>query len=94
MSKEDEFSEFRSPEDASFDKMVHALDRAYHKPWVMMWRAFLQGLMGAFGTAVGWILIFTLSGVIFQALGGFSLFKPITDKLQSTISDIQNQTHR
>jgi len=81
----DEFSDFRSPEQASFDKMVEALDRAYHRPWAMMWRSFLHGLMSAVGAAVGWILIITLSGYLFQALGGIKLLTPLLDKAQEGI---------
>lgn len=87
----DEFAEFRSPDDASFDKLVAAIDRAYHRPWQMLWRSFLQGLMSAIGAAVGWILIITLSGYLFQALGGINLLKPLLQKAQDGISSAQTK---
>lgn len=90
----DEFAEFRSPDEASLDRLIAALDRAYHRPGSLMWRAFLQGLSGAFGAAVGWILIITISGFLFQALGGINLLHPVLDKIEQGIQRAQTAALR
>jgi hypothetical protein len=88
----DEFAEFRSPDDASFDKLVAAIDRAYHRPGLMLWRSFCQGLMSAIGMAIGWILIISVSGYLFQALGGINLLKPWIEKAQQGIISAQTKS--
>ena len=52
---EQEFKDFQNPEDASVDNLVKALDRAYHRPGLLMWRAFWAGFMSAVGAAFGTI---------------------------------------
>ena len=85
----DEFSDFSHPESASFDKLVEALDRAYHRPGTMIWRSFLHGIMTAIGAAVGWILILIVSGFIFQALGGIKILEPTMNRLRDSLLEAQ-----
>lgn len=92
MPRKPEFTEFSNPEDASFDKLVQAIDRAYHRPWTMMWRSFMHGIMTAIGAAVGWILILILSGLLFQALGGVQLFQPLLEKMEEAIQRTQQRS--
>lgn len=80
-----DFSDFQSPHEANVDLLVRALDRAYHRPWLLMWRSFLQGIMAAIGAVVGTALMGIVSVYLFQALGGFEIFKPLVDRFQQTI---------
>ena len=89
-----DFSDFQSPHEASVDKLVAAIDNAYHRPWMMMWRSFLQGFMAAIGAVIGTAFIGILSVYLFQALGGFSLLKPYVDKLQHSISTSVNNKEK
>jgi len=87
--RKDEFDPYRHPEDASFDKFVQALDRAYHHPWKMFWRAFFQGVASALGAIIGTIL---LSALIYLVLRNVN-FNPTIQKLQDAIipADIRTQ---
>lgn len=73
------------PSSASFDQMVRALDRAYHRPFYLMWRAFLQGMMAAFGAFVGTAIIGLISVYLFNLLGGIQLFKPVIDTINTSV---------
>ena len=77
----DDFAEFRHPDEASFDKFVAALDRAYHRPFQMMFRSFLHGMMTVLGGTVGAALIFI---ILFYALRTFD-WSPFAQKLQNAI---------
>ena len=78
---DDEFAAFRHPDDASFDKFVAAIDRAYHRPFVMMWRSFLQGVATALGATVGAGIVFIL---LFYVLRNFN-FSPVIQNFQDII---------
>jgi hypothetical protein len=79
--------------DATIARLVHAVELAYNRPWRMMGRSFIHGLMTALGATVGTALFFTILLWIFQALGGLDLIKPGVEKLQSYIipKEILNQ---
>lgn len=64
----DDFADYRHPDDASFDKLVGAIDRAYHRPFVMMGRAFLHGMMSILGGTVGAAIIFVILFYILRSL--------------------------
>ena len=83
----DEFAEYTHPDDVSFDKFVAALDRAYHRPFQMMFRSFLSGLMSAIGAAVGAALILLLTGFLLAKLGGVQVFKPFVESIQNMVLD-------
>lgn len=91
-TNQEEFHEFQNPSAASIDRLITALDRAYHNPGRLMWRSFLGGLMYAFGATIGFTLVLTMSVYILQSLGGVSLLKPAVDKLQEMIIARQQQT--
>ncbi len=84
-----EFKDFQSPHEASIDRLVDALDRAYHRPGLLMWRSFLQGFMTAVGAFFGAIIIAIIVGYVVHLLGGIDFFQPILDKLQDAI--VQSQ---
>ncbi len=70
---------------ASIDRLVLALDRAYMHPWRMMGRSFLHGLLTALGATIGAALFFSIALWLFQALGGISLIKPYVEKVQELV---------
>ena len=63
----DEFDPYRHPDDASFDKFVAAIDRAYHKPLQMMVRSFLQGIAYAVGATVGAAIVFIILSICWES---------------------------
>ena len=90
------FHEFQSPHEASVDRLVLALDKAYHRPWLMMWRSLLQGFMFTVGASVGSIVVFGLSVYFFQRSGGIDLLKPffnsVSDQLSNSVQKSLNPT--
>lgn len=80
-----DFSAFQSPHEASVERLIQALDRAYHRPAQLMWRSFLQGFMSAIGAAIGTILIFSVIVYVVQAAGGLELLRPGLTKLQDML---------
>lgn len=87
------FSDFQSPDEASVNRLIIALDRAYHQPRLLMWRAFLQGFTAAIGAFIGSAFIVIVSAYLFQALGGLGLLKPYVDKIQDATSTKTQQSH-
>ena len=89
---ENEFKDFQSPHEASEDRLIEALDRAYHRPWLMLWRSFLQGLMSGMGALLGSFLIILLLGFAFNRLGGIAILNPVITKLQDVMTQSQIKT--
>lgn len=77
----DEFDSFKHPDDASFDKFIGALDRAYHRPFLMMWRSFLHGMAAALGATVGAALVFVILFYVLRTLN----FAPFAKQLQELV---------
>jgi hypothetical protein len=73
------------PSDATIDRLATAVELASKRPWLLMWRAFLQGFMTALGATIGTALFFTIIVWIFQRLGGIELLRPQIEKLQNLI---------
>lgn len=89
-----EFQVFQSPDDATVNHLVAALDRAYHRPGLLMWRSFLAGFMSALGATIGTLIILAVTGLVFHQLGGIALFSPLVQKLEQQIVDSQNQSQQ
>jgi hypothetical protein len=85
MSETKDFSDFKNPKAADVDILVQALDRAYHRPGLMMWRSFLHGFMAALGATIGTALFFTILLYILQGLGGVELLRPSIEKIQDIV---------
>ena len=83
--KKEDFSDFQSPHEASVERLVAALDRAYHNPRQLMWRSFLQGFMSAIGVTIGTIFILGLVGLLLHELGGIKLLAPLVDRIQNSV---------
>jgi hypothetical protein len=77
----DEFADYRHPDEASFDKFVAALDRAYHRPFVMMWRGFLYGIATALGATVGAGIVLVILFYILRSIN----FAPFITQIQDII---------
>ncbi len=94
-----DFTEFENPNSASVDRLVQSLDRAYHRPGLLVWRSFLSGIFYALGVTIGFTIVITISAFILQSLGGISFFQPfinrlddmITNRLQTTAVNTQQQ---
>ena len=88
---ERDFEDFQSPHEASVDRLIQAVDRAYHRPFLMMWRSFMHGFMTAVGATVGTAVIISLIGDIIQLQGGLSLLNPFIDHVQQTVINSQSK---
>lgn len=80
-----DFSDFQSPHEASVDRLVAAIDRAYHRPVLMVWRSFWQGVFTAIGLSVGYALVVIILVYTFHALGGIELLQPSLTKIQEMV---------
>ena len=94
MEKTEDFTEFQDPSSASVDRLVQSLDRAYHRPGLLMWRSFLSGLMYAIGATVGLTLLLTIAAYVLQALGGINLINPLIQKLDDNVVSIENRSNQ
>jgi hypothetical protein len=74
-----------APSEATVRRLVVAVEKAYHRPWLMMWRSFLHGFMTALGATIGTALFFTILIWVFQALGGVDLLRPGVEAIQDLI---------
>lgn len=74
-----------APSQATIDRLVQAVERAYHRPWRMMGRSFLHGFMTALGATVGTAVFFAVLIWVFQQLGGLELLRPGVEKLQDLL---------
>lgn len=54
----------------NLDRLVKAIDRAYHHPGPLVWRGFLIGLASGLGATIGVALVLTILGFILRELGG------------------------
>lgn len=68
----------------NIELLARSVERAYHRPGLLMWRGFLHGLAAAVGAVVGTALLGVFSVYIFQVLGGVNLLKPIINELRAT----------
>lgn len=71
--------------DATINRLAAAVEIASRRPWVLIWRSFLQGMMAALGATIGTALFFTMLIWLFQRLGGVELLKPEIQKLQDLV---------
>jgi hypothetical protein len=81
----DDWDKSNEPSAATMHRLMVAVERAYHNPWLLMWRSFLQGFMAALGATIGTALFFTILFYVFQALGGVTLLEPFMKSLQDLI---------
>ncbi len=54
----------------SLDRLVRAVDKAYHHPGPLVWRGFLIGLASGLGATIGVALVLALFGFLLRELGG------------------------
>lgn len=75
----------KEPNQATLDRLLRAVELAYHHPYRMMFRSFLHGFMAALGATIGTALFFTILIWVFQALGGLELLREPIERLQEII---------
>lgn len=73
------------PNNATIERLATAVELASKRPWLLMWRSFLQGFMTALGATIGTALFFAVLIWLFHRLGGVDLLKPGIQKLQDLI---------
>lgn len=78
---EEAFKDFKHPDEASFDRLVKALDRAYHHPFKMAIRSFFHGMMAALGATIGAGLVLVLMFYMLKSVD----FSPYAEQLQNLI---------
>jgi len=57
-------------EQKQLERLLRAIERIYHRPGLLIWRAFLFGLASGIGGVIGAALIVTLLGYLIRLLGG------------------------
>lgn len=68
------------------DRLVRAVDKAYHHPGPLIWRGFLIGLASGLGATIGVAIVLGVLGFILRELGGIPF---IGDWLQGVNSVIE-----
>lgn len=54
----------------NLDRLLRAVDKAYHHPGPLVWRGFLIGLASGLGATIGVALVLATFGFILRELGG------------------------
>ena len=54
----------------SINRLIGAIDKAYHNPSQLVWRGFLVGLMSGLGATVGVALVLAIIGLLIRQFGG------------------------
>ena len=54
----------------NLDRLVKAIDRAYHHPGPLVWRGFMIGLASGLGATLGVALVLGILGYFLRELGG------------------------
>ncbi|OGD60885.1 hypothetical protein A3A71_03175 [Candidatus Berkelbacteria bacterium RIFCSPLOWO2_01_FULL_50_28] len=52
------------------ERLITALDRAYHRPGLLVWRGFLIGLASGLGATIGAAIVLALLGFLLREFGG------------------------
>lgn len=78
---ENAIKEVTPTDEAAFDRLVAAIDKAYHRPWRMFFRAFFQGIATVLGGTVGASIVFALLFYILSSLN----FAPLAEKVQKLV---------
>jgi hypothetical protein len=82
------FKDFQSPHEASVERLISAVDKAYHHPWSLIWRSFWYGFFAAIGAVVGTVCVAIFSVFLFRALGGFELLKPAVSQIEEATNQV------
>lgn len=54
----------------SINRLITAIDKAYHKPGQLVARGFLMGLMSGLGATVGVAVVVAIIGLLIRQFGG------------------------
>lgn len=93
--REESFIHFSNPNDQTLNRLVLAVEKAYNKPGLLMWRGFCYGFMTAVGATVGTAVIIAISTYAFSFFGGFRYLKDslsgLGDKVTNSIISSSNK---
>ncbi|QQG50262.1 MAG: hypothetical protein HZB70_01615 [Candidatus Berkelbacteria bacterium] len=54
----------------NLDRLVRAIDKAYHHPGPLVWRGFMIGLASGLGATIGVAVVLAILGFLVRELGG------------------------
>lgn len=86
-AREESFIHFSNPNDQTLHRLVLAVDKAYNKPGLLMWRGFCYGFMTAVGATVGTAFVIAVSTYAFSFFGGFKYIQNGFNNLTNTITN-------
>ena len=70
----------------NLDRLVRAVDKAYHHPGPLVWRGFLIGLASGVGGTIGVAIVVGLLTLLVGQLGGIPIIGEALRDLLRTIS--------
>lgn len=70
----------------NLDRLVSAIDRAYHHPGPLVWRGFLIGLASGLGATIGVAVVLAIVGFILRELGGVPVVGQWLQGVSNTIN--------
>lgn len=73
-------------------RLSAAIEHAYTKTGVLIWRSFLQGFVSAIGAACATALVLLAGIYLFKTLGGPALLQSYVASLSDTIVRSQEQS--
>ena len=73
-------------------RLTAAIERAYTRTGILVWRSLLQGFMSVLGAALASILLFLLGIYLFSAFGGPTLFQNFIASISDSVVHTQEQS--
>ncbi len=70
----------------NLERLIKAIDKAYHNPGPLVWRGFLIGLASGVGGVIGIAIIIGLLGLLVAALGGVPVLGELLKSLFNTVN--------
>lgn len=70
----------------NLDRLVRAIDKAYHHPGPLVWRGFLIGLASGLGATIGVAVVLALVGFVLRELGGIPVIGDWLQGVSNTLN--------
>lgn len=68
------------------DRLISAIDKAYHHPGQLAARSFLSGLLSGLGATIGVAVVVAVLGLLIREFGGVPVIGQILQDLGSILS--------